>query len=63
MRWRPFTKSNLALAAILLACGCAGAFSSATPAFREPGFRATSVRRPALLLRVSVPAEFGARER
>ena len=63
MRRRPFTLWNLALAALLLPCGCAGAFGSGTPAFREPGFRATSVRRPALLLRVSVPAELGLRER
>lgn len=63
MRRRPFTKWNLALGALLLASGCAGAFGSGTPAFREPGFRATSVRRPALLVRVSVPAELGSRER
>ena len=40
-----------------------GGFGSGTPSFREPGFRATSVRHPALLVRVSVPAEFGRRER
>ena len=60
---RPFTLWNLALAVLLLASARAGAFGAGTPAFREPGFRATSVRRPALLLRVSVPAELGSRER
>jgi hypothetical protein len=63
MRRRPFTKWNLALAALLAASGCVGGFGSGTPSFREPGFRATSVRRPALLVRVSVPAELGRRER
>lgn len=58
-----FTKWNLALAALLVASGCAGGFGSGTTASREPGFRATSVRRPALLVRVSVPAELGRRER
>ena len=58
-----FTKWNLALAALLAASGCVGAFGSGTPPFREPGFRATSVRRPALLVRVSVPAELDKRER
>jgi hypothetical protein len=62
MRSRPFTKRNLALAALLAASGCAGGLSG-TPASREPGFRATSVRRPALLVRVSVPAELDKRER
>jgi hypothetical protein len=63
MRRRAFTKRNLALAALLLAFGCAGALGSDTTAFREPGFRAASVRRPALLVRVSVPAELAKRER
>lgn len=63
MRRHPFTQLNLTLAALLAASGCAGGFGSDTPAFREPGFRATSVRRPALLVRVSVPAELGQRER
>jgi hypothetical protein len=58
-----FTKWNLALAALLAASGCAGGIGSGTPPFREPGFRATSVRRPALLVRVSVPAELGPGER
>ena len=63
MRRRPFTKRNVALAALLLTCGCAGASDSGALAFREPGFRATAVRRPALLVRVSVPWELGSRER
>ena len=48
--------------ALLTASGCAGGLGG-TPPFRETGFRATSVRRPALLVRVSVPAELGQRER
>src|SRR3970040_1213521 len=58
-----FTKWNLALAALLAASGCVGGIGSGTPPFREPGFRATSVRRPTFLVRVSVPAELGRRER
>jgi hypothetical protein len=61
MRRDRFTKLNLALAALLVASGCA-AGGGMTPS-REPGFRATSVRRPALLVRVSVPAELDKRER
>ena len=63
MRRRPFTKWNLALAALLAASGCVGGVGSGPPSIREPGFRATSVRRPALLVRVSVPDELGGRER
>jgi hypothetical protein len=59
---RRFTKLNLALLALLAAWGCAGGLGG-TPASREPGFRAASVRRPALLVRVSVPPELGQRER
>ena len=58
---RPFTKLNLAMLALLAAWGCAGSLGG-TPASREPGFRATSVRRPALLIRVSVPPELSKRE-
>ena len=58
-----FTKWNLALAALLAASGCAGGFGGGSIASREPGFRATSVRRPALLVRVSVPVELDKRER
>jgi hypothetical protein len=61
MRRRPFQKWNAALlAALLTASGCA---VGGTPASREPGFRAASVRRPALLVRVSVPAELDQRDR
>lgn len=61
MRRRPFQKWNAALlAALLTASGCAG---GGTPASREPGFRAASVRRPALLVRVSVPAGLDQRDR
>lgn len=62
MRRHSFTKWNLAIAALWLAAGCAG-FASGTPAFRDPGFRASSVRRPALLVRVSLPGELSPRER
>jgi len=58
---RPFTKLNLALLALLAAWGCAGGLGGTT-ASREPGFRAASVRRPALLVRVSVPPELSKRE-
>jgi hypothetical protein len=61
MRRRPFQKWNAALlAALLSASGCAG---GGTPASRELGFRAASVRRPALLVRVSVPAGLDQRDR
>ena len=59
---RPFTKLNLAMLALLAAWGCAGSLGGTLPS-REPGFRAASVRRPALLVRVSVPPELGQRER
>jgi hypothetical protein len=59
---RPFTWLNLAMLALLAAWGCAGGLGGTT-ASREPGFRAASVRRPALLVRVSVPPELGQRER
>jgi hypothetical protein len=64
MRRRPFPKWNAALlAALLTASGCAGGVGGGTPASSDPGFRATSVRRPALLVRVSVPADLAQRER
>ena len=53
---------NLAMLALLAAWGCAGSLGGESPS-REPGFRAASVRRPALLVRVSVPPELGQRER
>jgi hypothetical protein len=59
---RAFTKLNLVMLALLAASGCVGGLGR-TPASREPGFRAASVRRPALLVRVSVPPEIGQRER
>jgi hypothetical protein len=59
---RPFTWLNLAMLALLAAWGCAGGLGGTT-ASREPGFRAASVRRPALVVRVSVPPELGQRER
>jgi len=55
-------KWTLSLAALVVAFGCAD-FGKGMPASREPGFRATSVRRPAVLVRVSVPAELDKRER
>jgi hypothetical protein len=61
MRRDRFTKWNLALAALLVVSGCAT--GGGMTASREPGFRAASVRRPALLVRVSVPAELDKRER
>lgn len=54
-RWTP------ALAALWLLAGCA--FQSGAPPLREPGFRASMVRRPAILVRVSVSDGFNARER
>jgi len=66
-RWgfakRAFTKWNLALAVLLAASGCVGGFRSGPTASREPGFHATSVRRPALLVRVSVQPDMDKRER
>ena len=59
---RPFTKLNLVMLALLAVSGCMGALGK-PPATREPGFRATSIRRPALLVRVSVPVELDKRER
>ena len=58
-----FTKWNLALATLLAASGCGGGFGGGAIGSREPGFRATSVGRPALLVRVSVPVEMDKRER
>ena len=52
----------VALAALVAASGCALG-PSGTPPYREQGFRASSVRRPALLVRVNVPAEMDQRER
>jgi hypothetical protein len=63
MRRRSFTKWKLAILALCLLSGCAFGSSSGTLALREPGFRASMVRRPALLMRVSVSDELSQRER
>lgn len=63
----PFTKWNLTLLSLGLtmafAGGCVGAGSPGTTPLREPGFRGSTVRRPAVLLRVSVPEDLSPRER
>ncbi len=51
----------LALLALCLLSGCASSTSST--ALRESGFRATTIRRPALLVRVNVADDVGERER
>jgi len=61
MPGHPFTKWNLALAVALAVSGCAA--GGVTTAQREPGFRAGSVRRPALFVRVNVPTGLDRRER
>ncbi|HTY77860.1 MAG TPA: hypothetical protein VMI34_08585 [Candidatus Bathyarchaeia archaeon] len=43
-------------------CGPLGSSPSSTP-LREPGFRASTIRRPALLVRVSVSDDLSQRER
>lgn len=63
MHGRSFTKWKLALLALSLLSGCAVGSSSTTSGLREPGFRASMVRRPALLVRVSVSEELTERER
>ena len=63
MRRRSFTKSKLALVALCLLSGCASGSSTRSSPLREPGFRATTIRRPALLVRVNVSDELGPRER
>jgi hypothetical protein len=61
MRSPSFTTATLAVLALLLLAGCAS--SSNSTALREPGFRASTIRRPALLVRVSVPDDLNQRER
>jgi len=61
MRSQSFTTATLAVLALLLLAGCAS--SSNSTALREPGFRASTIRRPALLVRVSVPDDLNQRER
>jgi hypothetical protein len=63
MRRRSFTKRTLAILALCLLSGCTFGPSGNTHALREPGFRASMVRRPALLVRVSVSDELSQRER
>jgi len=64
MRSPSLTKSKLALVALLLLLsGCAPGTSSSSTALREPGFRASTIRRPALLVRVSVSEDLSQRER
>jgi hypothetical protein len=63
VRHRSFTRSKLALLALCLLPGCALGSSSSNTALREPGFRASSIRRPALLVRVSVSDDLSQRER
>lgn len=58
---RSSTKATLAILAVGLFSGCASSTSST--ALREPGFRATTIRRPALLVRVNVADDVGERER
>jgi hypothetical protein len=63
MRRRSFTKSKLALVALCLLSGCASGSSTGSSPLREPGFRASSIRRPALLVRVNLSDELSQRER
>lgn len=63
MRSRSFTNSKLALLAVCLLQGCASGSSSTNTPLREPGFRASTIRRPALLVRVSVSDDLSQRER
>src|SRR6266536_2681206 len=58
---RSSTKATLALLTLSLLSGCAS--STTSTALREPGFRATTIRRPALLVRVNVADDVGQRER
>ena len=61
MRSQSFTTATIALLALGFLAGCAS--SSDNTALREPGFRASTIRRPALLVRVSVPDDLSPRER
>jgi hypothetical protein len=62
MRARSRAQLVLALLAAGLLSACASG-SSSDDIVREPGFRASSVRRPALLVRVGVDETMSARER
>jgi len=61
MRSQSFTTATIALLALGFLAGCAS--SRDNTALREPGFRASTIRRPALLVRVSVPDDLSPRER
>jgi hypothetical protein len=62
MRDRPRAQFLLALLAVGLLSACASG-SSSDDTVREPGFRASSIRRPALLVRVGVDETMSERER
>src|SRR5262247_1731654 len=62
MRDRGRAQFVLALLAMGLLSACAGG-SSSDDIVREPGFRASAIRRPALLVRVAVDEDLSARER
>jgi hypothetical protein len=62
MRDRPRAQFLLALLAVGLLSACASG-SSSDDTVREPGFRAFSIRRPALLVRVGVDETMSERER
>ena len=59
---RTFTRLTAATVVALAAVAC-GVFSGPPSAQREPGFKAGSVRRPALFVRVSISQDFEERER
>jgi hypothetical protein len=61
MRSPTFTAATLGILALAFLAGCTS--SSNSTALREPGFRASTIRRPALLVRVSVPDDLNQRER
>ena len=62
MRDRGRAQLILAFLAMGLLSACAGS-SSSDDIVREPGFRASAIRRPALLVRVAVDEDLSARER
>jgi hypothetical protein len=55
--------SALAVLALLFLSGCALGASSNDSTIREPSFRASTIRRPALLVRVGVADDLSERER
>jgi hypothetical protein len=58
---RSYPKATFALLVLCLHSGCAS--SNSGTALREPGFRASTIRRPALLVRVNVADDLSQRER